>query len=301
MEDSKIFVAGTGLMGTGIIQTALQAGYKVFMYDVSEEALKKAASEIDIRLTRNVAKEKITQTEKDACMARLIPSSSLAPAAECGIVIEAVFEKLEIKSALFRQLGEICSKETMLASNTSSLSITALAASVPFPARFIGTHFFVPVPVMQLLEIICGMCTSDETLSRAQAMGKRLGKVTIVSKDMPGFIVNRLAVPLVNEAVQLIEDGMGSVEDIDTGARAGLRHPMGPLERIDLMGLDVALAVMEIFHHDFGDQKYRPSTLLRRMVKAGFCGKKSGAGFYRYDEQGNKLGPNPVFTKGILS
>jgi 3-hydroxybutyryl-CoA dehydrogenase len=290
----KLFVAGAGTMGSGIAQTALQGGYQVYLYDTTAGAPEKAIASIDGRLARSVEKGRITADEKASLMKR-IEAAQLQAAADCSLVIEAVFENAEVKSALFRQIGALVNEKTLLASNTSSISISALAASVPNPERFIGTHFFVPAPVMKLVEIVRGLCTSDETVARAREMARRMGKTTIVVKDMPCFLVNRLVDPMVNEGVQLLEEGVGSVEDIDIGAKVALNHPMGPLELIDLMGLDVALAVMETMHHDFGDPKYRPSTLLRRMVNAGFLGKKSGKGFYCYDANGKNTGVNPIF------
>jgi 3-hydroxybutyryl-CoA dehydrogenase len=290
----KLFVAGAGTMGSGIAQTALQGGYQVYLYDTAAGAPEKAIASIEGRLARSAEKGRITADEKASMMKR-IEAAQLQAAADCSIVIEAVFENAEVKSALFKKIGALVNEKTLLASNTSSISISALSASVPYPARFIGTHFFVPAPVMKLVEIVRGLCTSEETVVEAREMARRMGKTAIVVKDMPCFLVNRLVDPLVNEGVQLLEEGVGSVEDIDTGAKVALNHPMGPLELIDLMGLDVALAVMETMHHDFGDPKYRPSTLLRRMVKAGFLGKKSGKGFYCYDESGKNTGVNPLF------
>jgi 3-hydroxybutyryl-CoA dehydrogenase len=290
----KIFVAGAGTMGSGIAQTALQGGYQVCLFDTAAGAPEKAIAAIESRLARSLEKGKL-RADDQASLMKQIKAAPLQAAGDCSIVIEAVFENAEVKSALFKQIGAVVNEKTLLASNTSSLSISALSASVPHPERFIGAHFFVPPPVMKLVEIVRGLSTSDETVERAKEMARRMGKTTIVVKDMPCFLVNRLVDPLVNEGVQLLEEGVGSVEDIDTGAKVALNHPMGPLELIDLMGLDIALAVMESMHHDFGDPKYRPSTLLRRMVSAGFLGKKTGKGFYCYDENGVNIGVNPLF------
>jgi 3-hydroxybutyryl-CoA dehydrogenase len=290
----KIFIAGAGTMGSGIAQAALQGGYQVCLFDTAAGASEKAISSIEGRLIRSMEKGKISAGDK-ASMMKQIQAVPLEALADCSIVIEAVFENAEIKSALFKQIGVLADEKTLLASNTSSISISALSASVPHPERFIGIHFFVPAPVMKLVEIVRGLSTSDETVTRAKAVAQQMGKTAIVVKDMPCFLVNRLVDPLVNEGVQLLEDGVASVEDIDTGAKLALNHPMGPLELIDLMGLDVALAVMETMQHDFGDPKYRPSTLLRRMVKAGFLGKKNGKGFYCYDENGKNIGVNSIF------
>ncbi|MDR1636223.1 MAG: 3-hydroxybutyryl-CoA dehydrogenase [Treponema sp.] len=290
----KLFVAGAGTMGSGIAQTALQGGYQVYLFDTADGAPERAIAAIKGRLERSVEKGRISADDQASMMKR-IETAPLRAAADCSIVIEAVFENAEVKSALFKQIDALVNEKTMLASNTSSISISALSASVSRPERFIGAHFFVPAPVMKLVEIVRGLSTSDETVARAKEMAGRMGKTAIVVKDMPCFLVNRLVDPLVNEGVQLLEEGVGSVEAIDTGAKLALNHPMGPLELIDLMGLDVALAVMETLRHDFGDPKYRPSTLLRRMVNAGFLGKKNGKGFYCYDENGKNTGVNPLF------
>ena len=208
-------------------------------------------------------------------------------------MIEAVYEDFEVKKSVFAQVSELCGPETIIASNTSSMSLTALGAAVSRPERFIGMHFFSPVPAMKLLELICGLRTSADTLQAAREVGERLGKVLIVSKDMPGFIVNRMLNPMLNEAIQIVDEGIGSVEDVDSGMKFGCNHPMGPLELCDMAGVDILLAVMEVLHAQLGD-RYRPAPRRRKMVQAGVCGKKAGAGFSRYDEKGNKLGPNPA-------
>ena len=296
MAIDKLFVAGAGLMGSGIAQTAAQSGLKVVLNDVNEKAVQRGLEGIWKRWESSVKKGRITREEMEACKGRLTGTTSLAEAAGCDMVIEAVYENPDVKITLLRQLEEICRPDAVLASNTSSISITTLAAALDAPERFIGMHFFSPVPVMRLLELIPGLCTTRETLAAAQEVGVQMGKTIIVSKDMPGFIVNRVANLMGNEAIQVLDEGIGTVESIDEGIRCGMNHPMGPLELCDMAGADILLAVMEVYHAELGD-KYRPAPLLRKMVKAGMLGRKTGKGFYIYDEQGVKIGPNPIFAQ----
>lgn len=298
MAIDKLFVAGAGLMGSGIAQTAAQSGLKVVLNDVNEKAVQRGLEGIWKRWESSVKKGRITREEMEACKGRLTGTTSLAEAAGCDMVVEAVYENPDVKITLLRQLEEICRPDAVLASNTSSISITTLAAALDTPERFIGMHFFSPVPVMRLLELIPGLCTTRETLAAAQEVGARMGKTIIVSKDMPGFIVNRVANLMGNEAIQVLDEGIGTVESIDEGIRCGMNHPMGPLELCDMAGADILLAVMEVYHAELGD-KYRPAPLLRKMVKAGMLGRKTGKGFYIYDEQGVKIGPNPIFAQQL--
>ena len=293
MEIRKIFVVGSGLMGSGIAQTALQYGYEVTLNDKNQAALERGRAGIKSRLERMVEKGKLTEEEKDACMGRLTISSTVEPAADADLVIEAIFENLDAKRAIFQQLDNVCSEHTIFASNTSSISLTSLAAATAHPERVVGMHFFSPVPAMGLVEIVYGLRTSQETVDVVTAVGEHMGKRTILAKDKPGFIVNRMLLPMLNEAVQVLDEDIGTVEDVDEGMMRGCNHPMGPLALADMIGLDILLEVMETFYADLGDTKYRPAHLLKKMVAAGYLGRKSGAGFYLY-ENGKKAGVNPV-------
>lgn len=283
-EIQKVFVIGSGAMGTGIAQTALQSGFSVTLQDVSAEQLQRAKANIEKQLSRNVEKGRMTAEERNVALKRFTISNELDTVAEADLVIEAASEKMEVKKSIFQNVCAICSDEAVLATNTSSISITALSDSVTHPERFVGMHFFNPVPVMKLLELVQGLNTADETIATAKAIGEALGKICIVSADSAGFIVNRLLDPMINEAFDLIERGVGTPEDIDTGCKYGLNWPMGPCELIDMAGIDIELAVMETIYADTGDSKYRPSPLLRRMVEAGRLGRKSGRGFYDYSK-----------------
>ncbi len=296
MEIRNIFVVGSGLMGSGIAQTAIQHGYNVTLNDQSKAALERGQAGISKRLDRLVEKGRMTAEEKQACMDRLPPSVSVHTAANADLVIEAIYENLEAKQAIFQQLDKICDAHTIFASNTSSISMTSLAAATSRPERVVGMHFFSPVPVMSLVEIVYGLRTSKEVMDIVAGVGEHMGKRTILAKDKPGFIVNRMLLPMLNEAVQVLDEDIGSVEDVDEGMMRGCNHPMGPLALADMIGLDILLEVMETFYLDLGDTKYRPSHLLRKMVAAGYLGRKSGAGFYLYDE-GKKIGVNPIFVK----
>lgn len=288
MAIQKIFVVGGGFMGSGIAQTAITAGYDVIVNDISEEALVNAKTGIDKMLTKNVTKGRMTQEAKDAAMARLSTAISMDAAADADLVIEAAAERVDIKKSIFSKLSEICRPDAILASNTSSISIAELSSVVSNPERFLGMHFFSPVPLMKLLEIVRGVATASETVEIAREVGVKLGKTCIVAKDRPAFIVNRMLDPMINEAIGLLEAGIGGVEDIDVGMKCGLNHPMGPLELIDMAGIDIELAVMEVLYKETGDPKYRPATLLRDMVRMGWLGRKTGKGFYIYNADGTR-------------
>lgn len=282
MNIEKVVVIGSGAMGTGIAQVALQAGYSVTLRDISQAQMDKAGVNIQKQLNRNVEKGRMTAEERDAALARLTLSDAPEALKQADLVIEAAAENAETKMNIFREVCSLCSDTCILATNTSSISITKLSGAVTHPERFIGMHFFNPVPVMKLLELVRGLGTSEETIQTAKEIGERLSKVIIVSADSAGFIVNRLLDPMINEAFDLIERGVGTPEDIDKGCKYGLNWPMGPCELIDMAGIDIELAVMETIYADTGDSKYRPSPLLRRMVEAGRLGRKTGKGFYDY-------------------
>ena len=295
MSIQKIFVVGAGLMGSGIAQNAITTGYTVTLNDQNMAALERAKAGIEKALNRDVEKGRMSAEDCAAAMARLSLDATIESAKDADLVIEAIYENLEAKQAVFKGLEDICPAHTIFASNTSSISLTALAAATKRPDRVVGMHFFSPVPKMRLCEVIFGLLTAEDVLHQIKEVGEQMGKTLILSDDKPGFIVNRALLPMLNEACVIVGSNIGSVEDMDNGMKLGCNHPMGPLELADMIGLDILLNVMTVLHSEYGE-KYHPSLLLRKMVRAGFLGRKSGAGFYVY-ENGKKVGVNPNLTR----
>jgi 3-hydroxybutyryl-CoA dehydrogenase len=275
-------VIGAGTMGNGIAQVSAAAGLAVIMVDVAQPAVDRGIAAIGTSLDRLVKKEKLSAQDAAAIVARIRGTTEYADLARADLVIEAATENLDIKRRIMKQAGEIIAPQAVLATNTSSISITALAAATSHAGRFIGMHFFNPVPLMALVELIRGFLTDDETHARAAEFIRRIGKTAISVKNSPGFAVNRVLCPMINEAIFALQDGIASAADIDEGMKLGCNHPIGPLALADLVGLDTLLSVMEVFQRDYGDPKYRPAPLLREMVAAGLLGRKSGRGFYTY-------------------
>ncbi len=290
-EISRVVIMGAGQMGAGIAQVCAGAGLEVSLVDVSLERATAGKARIEKALARLAEKGKTTSEANRELLARIAPAESGAFAA-ADAAIEAATEERAVKARLLRAASEALPEHAFLLSNTSSISITWLAAQTQRPERVAGMHFMNPVPVMQLVEVVRGLQTSDETLASVVALAARLGKIVITSQDRPGFIVNRMLIPFLNEACFALEEGVGTAPDIDAGARLGLNHPLGPLELADLIGLDTVLFIAEILHRDLGDDKYRPASALRNLVAAGWLGKKTGRGFYRYDAQGKRLDPS---------
>ena len=295
MAIQKIFVVGAGLMGSGIAQNAVTAGYAVTLNDQNMAALERAKGNIEKMLRRDVEKGRMAAEDCDAALARLTLDDTIEGAKDADLVIEAIYENLQAKQAVFQKLEDVCPDHTIFASNTSSISLTALAAATKRPDRVIGMHFFSPVPKMRLCEVIFGLLTAQEVLSSIKEVGEKMGKTLILADDKPGFIVNRALLPMLNEACVIVGSHIGSVEDVDNGMKLGCNHPMGPLELADMIGLDILLNVMTILAGEYGD-KYNPSLLLRKLVTAGYLGRKTGKGFYIYEE-GKKVGVNPALTQ----
>ena len=295
MAIQKIFVVGAGLMGSGIAQNAVTAGYAVTLNDQNMAALERAKNNIEKMMRRDVEKGRMPAEECEAALARLTLDDTIEGAKDADLVIEAIYENLQAKQAVFQKLEDVCPEHTIFASNTSSISLTALAAATKRPDRVVGMHFFSPVPKMRLCEVIFGLLTAQDVLTSIKEVGEKMGKTLILADDKPGFIVNRALLPMLNEACVIVGSHIGSVEDVDNGMKLGCNHPMGPLELADMIGLDILLNVMTVLDVEYG-AKYHPSLLLRKMVRAGFLGRKSGAGFYLY-ENGKKMGVNPVLTR----
>lgn len=283
MEVKKFMVIGAGQMGSGIAQVAAQAGLNVVLHDVKEEFVNRGLGVITKNLTRDVEKGRKSEEEKQAILERIVLSTDINNAKDVDFVVEAVVENMDVKTAIFKQLDEITPTHAILASNTSSLPITEIAAVTNRPEKVIGMHFMNPVPVMKLIEVIRGLATSDETYRIVAELSEKMSKVAVEVNDFPGFVSNRVLMPMINEAIYCVYEGVATPESIDEVMKLGMNHPMGPLTLADFIGLDTCLYIMEVLHEGFGDSKYRPCPLLRKYVKAGWLGRKSGRGFYVYE------------------
>jgi len=282
MEIKKVGVVGCGLMGSGIAQVAAQSGYQVVVSEINDELLNKGLASINSVLTRSVAKGRVSEQDKDATLSRIKGTTNMQDFSDCDLVIEAVIENMDLKKKVFAELDKICPKHAILATNTSCLSVIDIAKATNRPDKVLGMHFFNPVPVMQLLELVKTLLTSEETLETTKKFGASIGKTVAVSPDIPAFVVDQLANPFILHAIRMVEQGVATAEDIDTGIRLGLNHPMGPLALADLVGLDTILFIANALYDELKDPMYAPPTLLKKMVAAGWLGRKTGKGFYEY-------------------
>lgn len=300
MLDKTLFIVGAGFMGTGIAQNAAMKGLRVTVYDVSAKQLEKSRKNLEKEIGKLVTRGKMTEAEGGETLERIDFAKEISDCSKADVIIEAASENKEIKKEIIKEVDEWAKEDAIIATNTSSISITTLGRCLKDPSRFVGMHFFSPVPKMPLMEIVRGMNTSEEAIEIATQIGEFMGKSCILAKDEAGFIVNRMLLPMLNEACCLVERKVGTIEEIDLGMKKGLNHPMGPLELVDMIGIDVELAVMEVIYEETGDSKYRPAVLLRRMVDAGFLGRKTDAGFYIYHEDGTRTPNERIFMNVAL-